>query len=236
MHHHQWLPSEYEDYLRCEECQSLKHVNPSIPKETYTSNYWGTGHVSTMADQVYNLNVHQENGVTKNQYVLDRLPQFSHKLLEVGCAPGSTAHELLFNDRVGAMLGIEYDRSFVDDIRNIAGQPIPLIIGEFPKATYALKNESFATVLALDVFEHSFYPKEFLEESHRLLGRGGMIFLMLPLVKEDGRLEDNRFRCPEHTYLWSERAMREMLEEVGFSEPIFGAWCPGHNSVIAGKL
>ena len=72
-----------------------------------------------------------------------------------------------------------------------------------------LRGESFDTILALDVLEHLRYPHRAIEEIHRLLKPGGLLFITVP------------FCFPRHGteyYRFSDLALRDML--AGFEVDI----------------
>lgn len=235
MHSHHYIPSEFEDYSRCDICGTLKHVNPLNPEDIYLDSYWSDKHTHpTLKEQCYNIDVHQENGKTKNQFILERIPQYSEKVLEIGCAPGSTLHAILRENRASEVFGIEYDPNYARDIADIIGGSSILYFGEFPKCSVR-KHAPLDTILAIDVLEHSFESTEFLQECSLLLNNNGLLFLILPLVQDDGSILD-RMRHREHVHLFSKPHLRELLEETGFKNIQFDQWCGGHDSVIAYKV
>lgn len=232
---HQFIASDYEDYDKCSVCCSLRHKDPYKPHQVYEKNYWSADQDHPLpAEQVYNIDVHTENGVTKNQFILDLLPDLETSL-EIGCAPGSTMNAMLRTGKTKRAIGVDVDRSYENDIRAIAGYPVELIFGYFPEATRLLPPKSVNCVLGLDVFEHSFEPELFLLECNRLLDNDGYLVLMLPLANDDGTLSEPRMRHREHPYLWSLRGMEGMLVEAGFRWTLVDKWCDGHDVIVAIK-
>ena len=239
MHQHKYRPSQYSGYAKCEICHSLRNIAPADPAKVYEEGYWSAeqGHGS-LAEQCHNIAVHQENGLTKNDFILKHLPEFSETLLEIGCAPGITLKEILDKGRAGQAFGVEVDRSYQQEILSIIGneEKVPsLIFGYFPEATSLLWNNFCDVILGIDVFEHSFQPTAFLKECSRLLNNKGTLFLMLPMASDSGEVP-LRSLHREHVNLFTKSAMKEMLEEVGFQDVSFGEWHEVHQSVLAGKI
>lgn len=232
---HKYKPSEFEDYERCQTCGTLHHLNPIQPDEAYLNNYWSEerGH-SNLEAQAWNCDVHEENGLTKNQFVLNLLPEFSPYLLEIGCAPGSTLRSILDSDRASWVTGSDYDPAYEEGIREIINHPVELVFGPFPKSFKDRQPSSFNTIVGLDVFEHNFDPDSFLKACQLLLNNNGFLLLMLPLVSNEGEVFD-RMRHREHVFLHSKKHMEILLKEHGFKDIAFSQWCQGHDCVTAIK-
>lgn len=230
---HKYTASQYPEYEECVKCATLHHLNPLHPHEVYEDGYWSEKWLhGTLQEQIHNCAVHQENGWTKNAFTLSKLPAYSETLLEIGCAPGSTLNEIMFEQRAGSIIGVEVDREYEAGIREIVGWPehvFKLMFGYFPDVTGNLPSGSISTIIGLDVFEHSFVPDMFLRECSRLLEKSGTLFLMLPLHATGF---NPRFLHREHVYLHSPKHMEEMLLSHGFTDIQFDAWTSGHEAVV----
>lgn len=239
MHKHTFIPSgEVEDYEVCTQCQTLHHLNPAKPEDVYQDEYWSDKHShSSIYEQCFNLDSHIENGLTKNQFILDHIPVYSEKLLEIGCAPGATINAILRSDMADEIVGIDVDKSYAKEIEEIATRvcgEVTLKFGFFPEAADDYVDGYFNCIIGVDVFEHSFTPELFLKKCFLLLNNNGCLFLMLPLVQDDGSILD-RMRHREHVHLFSKSCLKEMLEEIGFKDVTFDQWCGGHDTVTCYK-
>lgn len=237
MHAHNFHPSRYPDYEECQECYSLRRIDPVDLSAIYEGKrYWesDTGH-PTVAEQVYNCNIHQENGITKNDFVLQLLPKGMDAVAEVACAPGILLNRLITEGYAKNVIGFEVDPSYEQDIRAIAGVPVDLGFGYFPATSAYIMDGSLDAVICLDVLEHVPSAEIFLRECFRLLNKRGKLILMLPLAEDDGTLLDESALHPEHIALYSRTAMREMMTDAGFNNVVFGQWHSIHQSVIAEK-
>lgn len=92
-----------------------------------------------------------------------------------------------------------------------------------------LELEREAAVISMaDVLEHTPYPTRCLEAAHRLLGKGGALFLSMP--NADGfawRMSDMQNRNPywgeiEHYHNFGRRRLYALLEETGFQPRRYG--------------
>src|SRR6185437_4412540 len=70
-------------------------------------------------------------------------------------------------------------------------------------------DETFDAVLLTQVLEHVREPLRVVRELHRVLKRGGRLFLTAPLVWE---LHD----LPHDFYRFTENGLRYLVEEAGF--------------------
>jgi len=240
MHAHFLTDSDYESYQKCSICGSLFHRNPTPPDELYLDGkYWnGSTGKSDLISQIYNCAEHRENGVTKNEFILSRIKPFSKRLLEVGCAPGSTLRAILDAARAESVTGIEPDDTYLQQILETIGyfyRKPEFLTGYFPEITGQILAGTFDQILAIDTFEHCFDGPAFLAECSRLLNKHGELFLMLPLVDDDGTIYCERMLVPEHPALYSFQYMEEMLTDAGFGDVIFDRWTDGHETVSATK-
>jgi SAM-dependent methyltransferase len=238
---HHFITSDHPQYLQCRECKSYRSTAALPPEELYGPDYWSAaaGH-STIREQVYNCDTHQEGAVTKYGFALRAIEESGLEdrsaAIEIGCAPGRLLLLLRGMARFHRVVGVEVDRAYEADIREIGCFGGELVFGLFPEATAGLEAGSFSLFTALDVFEHVAEPEAFLAEAARLLKPGGLLLLMAPLVCEDGTEMDGRFFEPaEHVWVHSRRHVEMLLAEAGFGLLEFSRWCPGHDVITARK-
>ena len=233
---HHYVHSNHEGYLLCGFCRTYRSLLAVPPEDLYTEDYWthAEGH-STLKEQAYNVDEFIINGSSKAQYVLDRIEVENRgAALEIGCAPGRL---LLLLKGIGGfrnVIGIEANRAYEKDIREIGCFGGDLLFGIFPDVTPQGWGGRFDYITAIDVFEHSWDPEAFLEECARLLKPGGQLFLMLPLASKE--LEERFFEAKEHVFIHSRPNLLVMLTEAGFSGFKAGNWTNGHDSISARRV
>lgn len=234
---HEWHVSEQDAYDVCGFCGTYRSRVAPHPGELYGADYWTPERMhSTMPEQVYNVDGHRENGLTKNEFVLNHIEVGSRAAaIEIGCAPGRLLLQLRGMAGFAQVIGVEAHPSFEKDIRQIGAFGGPLIFGLFPMATSSLPDESFSLVVALDVCEHSHEPEAFLAECSRLLEPEGQVLLMMPLIDRSVEMTGRMFHPREHVYMHSARNMAAMLADVGFTQIAFDRWCPGHELMSGRK-
>lgn len=210
---HKFESSAFPLYERCSTCGSYRSTAPEDPKTLYGPDYWDGLLRSNLTEQVYNVNVHEENFQTKNGMVLAAIAAHfeanylpTESVLELGCAPGSLLGR--FRD-IGfqRVVGIETERGYEAEIRKIADAPVDFRFGFFPELTIGCPNEDFSCVVALDLFEHVAEPAPFLWECHRLLKPGGLLAMMTPVLSEDTPMPERFFNAREHVWMHSKAHM-----------------------------
>ena len=233
---HRFSASRHPDYDECDLCETFHSRVAPHPNTIYGPDYWSEKHShSTIEEQVYNVDVHTEGGVTKNQFMLDLVASANKgAAIEIACAPGVMLKHLK-ESGFHTVVGLEFDGSYEMVIRKLGEHPVDLVFGMFPDSSSKLPDGGFDLIIGMDVFEHSHEPERFLIECGRLLTRGGMLALMAPMIGDAPF--DERFLHPvEHPFIHSESNMREMLLDFGFDRVVFSRWTSGHESVVAIKL
>jgi len=208
----------------------------SLPPESiYGSNYWTHENGrSTLKEQVYNVNEHKENGLTKNEFVLRSIEvQCRKDALELGCAPGILLKHLKEISGFDEVFGIEADPTTENDLRELGERTANLHFGYFPYVTKEWKDKRFDLIIGLDIFEHAHKPFEFLAECARLLKVNGQLLLMGPFREIGEMLEDRFFTPTEHVYIWPRLELTKMLCEVGLTEVKWSKWTGGHDLLSA---
>ena len=101
------------------------------------------------------------------------LPYFTGKVLDVGCGHMPYKSIITSSDKVSDYVGMD-----LADNRYYANKPDIYWNG----STIPLPNESVDTAIATEVLEHCPYPQQTLEEIHRVLKPGGVLFVTVPFV------------------------------------------------------
>lgn len=232
---HRFKPCEITDYEKCAECGTY-HSTCAPPVEAmYTEEYWDSarGLHANIWEQAWNVDMHTENGVSKNKFVIDRIVSARGSVLEIGCAPGRLLYWLKHAARFERVVGVE-PAGYTAEIRRCGAFDGEIIEGFFPECTAKQEDGSFDAVIAIDVLEHSHDPQSFLNECFRLLPRDGQLLLMLPLA-DDPKMASRFFAAKEHVYIHSAKNIRLMLNSVGIYDIQFSKWAPGHDCVSARK-
>lgn len=235
---HQYLPPEPNSFEECSLCGTYHSIGAIPPEAIYTDDYWSDKWKhGTLTEHNYNCDVHKENGITKNEFVLNKIwVQDRSAALEIGCAPGSLLGQLKSTCEFERVVGVEVDRRYEPEIRELAKQDVSLIFGFFPEVTKVIKEESFSLIVGLDIFEHAFDPDAFLAECQRLLKPDGQLLLMSPFRMLDQDLEERFFHVVEHVFIHSYMHVRDMLAFHGFTDLKFSRWTNGHDVVTARRI
>jgi len=90
------------------------------------------------------------------------------------------------------------------------------------------KEDSFDTVLNIQVLEHVFEPVRMVEEISRVLRPGGYAIFLIP---QTGTIHLAPYHYYNFTRFWIEKAMRQAKLEILELEPLGGVW-----STLASRL
>jgi SAM-dependent methyltransferase len=98
------------------------------------------------------------------------------RLLDVGC--GSKPYQRIFAGHVDEYVGLERRDSF--ELTSAAAGAVPDVYYDGGRMPFA--DESFDTVLCIQVLEHTPEPQALLEEIARVMRRGALLVLSAPFV------------------------------------------------------
>lgn len=98
------------------------------------------------------------------------------KILDVGCGPGSDVDFLLKAGNEVHGLDISDEALYYAQNRGI----IPHKINLSQSSHFPFSNSSFDLVIATDILEHLFFPKQTLEEINRVLKQNGILVASVP--------------------------------------------------------
>jgi SAM-dependent methyltransferase len=150
-------------------------------------------------------------------------PRAHGRLLDVGC--GNKPYEHMFLPYVSEYIGIEHEGSFAQThAANAERAPDYYYDGDklpFP-------DQSFDTVLSVQVLEHTPQPQRLLNEMARVLREDGLLILTAPF---SFRLHEE----PHDYFRFSPHGLRSMANEAGLE--ITETWNQGDLwSVVAHKI
>ncbi len=142
----------------------------------------------------------------------------SHRILDVGAGDGVLAGELKKNNTVVCM---ELNKSRVKRLKERGHKVIEQDIEE----KWRTKDGSFDVVIMTEVLEHCFATVHILNESYRVLKRGGRVVITTPNITSIGhRLQILLGREPsyyshtsfEHIRIFTPTSLKIMMEKAGF--------------------
>lgn len=199
-------PRQHLQVVRCRQCQ-LVQVNPRLLDEQNLSHY------EEMSDDGYLSE--QESRLAMGRRVVRKIAHWMPpgRMLDLGCAAGyqlQAARELGWE-----VEGIEPSRWAIDHARRKYG----ITVHHGPVEAMGWPAERFDAIVMSDVIEHLHDPRRTLQELHRLLKPGGVLYLTTP-----------RFEClwskilrdgwwgviPAHNFYFTARTLQELLDSTGF--------------------
>jgi 2-polyprenyl-3-methyl-5-hydroxy-6-metoxy-1,4-benzoquinol methylase len=199
-------------YEKCRDC-GLVRVNPQLTQEAIADIYrHGYENKSAAASPV-------GSPVSANEErVLDALAQYAGSkghLLDVGCFQGRFLHAAA---RSGwRATGTEIARDAVSHAREEHGLDVRL--GSLEEI--AFPSGAFDAVVLLDVIEHVPDPRRTMDEVHRVLRPGGVVYLWTPnfdcLTRRVARGRWGAVVFPWHLHYFGARTLGRLVEETGFA-------------------
>jgi SAM-dependent methyltransferase len=153
----------------------------------------------------------------------DVAPLARGRLLDVGC--GEKPYESLFAPFVVEYIGVEHEATFTaTEASSRRGKPDVLYDG----LRLPFEDETFDTLLSIQVLEHTPKPGDLLAEMARVVKKGGLLILSAPF---SFRLHEE----PHDYYRYTPHGLRAMCKTAGFEvteiRPQGGLW-----SVLAHKV
>lgn len=156
--------------------------------------------------------------------MLDFVPDFTGKILEIGCGSGAFAE--IFINKFGACdyTGLE----LVPEAAKEASKKIPnTLIGDFFDLSKMLDDESFDLIIGNDVFEHFPDHDELLNVIKKKLRKGGHLVASIPNVRHVSNLHELLFLKDwsyknaglldrTHLRFFTEKSIKRWLESGGF--------------------
>ena len=133
-------------------------------------------------------------------------PRARGKLLDVGC--GDKPYEAIFRPFVDSYVGVEHEATFghtnAANVTNAATMPDFFYDG----ARLPFEDESFDTVLSIQVLEHTAQPQVLLDEMARVLRRDGILILNAPFCF---RLHEE----PHDYFRYTPHGLKDMCTRAG---------------------
>ncbi len=206
----------FQDYGRVVECsacglarrsprhkwEALRRIYSKVEDPRYLEEY--SGRVASAGRLLKYLERHTRPG----------------RLLDVGCGVGVIP--AVARDPWQAK-GVELSSWAVREARTRFGADV--VEGTLEEARFP--EASFGVVTMLDVIEHLPDPKETLAEARRILGPGGLLFILTPDLKAPLARLMGRWWWglrPAHLHYFSRKSLVSLLESQGFEIKEIGFW------------
>jgi 2-polyprenyl-3-methyl-5-hydroxy-6-metoxy-1,4-benzoquinol methylase len=150
---------------------------------------------------------------------LARIRQYAGKsILDVGCGPGAYLQALSnLNYQVA---GIEKNQVFIEQARLVTAQVYRVDLEM--EALSRFRDDSFDTVLMLDIIEHLDRDHQLLMDAFRVCRQN--VILTVPARMPDSFLKSQiafaSYVDPTHRHYYAFRELKSLLEKVGFAKVI----------------
>lgn len=144
-----------------------------------------------------------------NQWTFKLFKKYiSGRILEVGCGIGSFTRMLSEHNNVYA---IDIEKTYIDATKNITN--VHVGFGDIEKGIYFFKNETFQTLICLNVLEHIENDTKALQNMFELLTSGGRLILLVPSHQFlYGKID----KAIGHFRRYRKKHLRKKLEKIGF--------------------
>ena len=142
-----------------------------------------------MADEISNLYLDKEDDYFSQvrSEINDLLPNYSEKILDIGCGDGATLEWIKTSKRCGKTYGIEISESSYLKAKKILDETLNINI---EKEKNFFMEKKFDLILVLDVIEHLLDPWKFLNLIKSRLNEGGSIIISVPNIRHYSILKD----------------------------------------------
>lgn len=138
------------------------------------------------------------------------------KILDAGCAFGNLLS--LLDENNYTTYGVDISQYAINKAKKIT--KAQLVLGDLNKKL-PYKDNFFDAVFSLDVIEHLDSPYKFLLEMHRILKKGGILFIQTPNINSIFEVfaKEKWFAYTDetHLYLFNRKSMCFILKKSGFS-------------------
>jgi SAM-dependent methyltransferase len=187
--------------VKCREC-GLVYVNPRPTEEEISSLYTAEYYRAVLTPEEL-LEERKEQLQAKFAKVRHLPPG---RLLDIGCQKGE--FPFFMSQQGWEVQGVE----FFPGPPNLFG--VDIFYGNLADAGFP--SGSFDLVTLWAVLEHVYYPREMLEEVHRILKPGGAVVLLVTNIHSIPGRFLRHDDIPRHTTLFSRRTLSRLLSATGF--------------------
>lgn len=205
--------------VQCRDCQ-LWYLNPRLSEKDMLSQYSDDAYFegSDGINEGYSDYSEQEKSLrpTFSRFLslLNRQQLTGGDLLEVGCGYGYLLDEAkpYFNQRVGT----DFSLGAVNKASLYADEIFHGGVNEIPQ------GKTFDCIISVEVIEHIYDPKTFVEDLYKRLKPGGYLILATPDMGSFWRKGMQKrwpsFKLPEHITYYDDGTLRKLYKDCGFED------------------
>lgn len=192
--------------LICKSCRTL--FTDRLPNNSVVEHY----------DSYYGeTNLQVPDFVRKRlREIIDEFSKYrlTNRLVDIGFGAGTLLE--VASEAGWHSFGVEVNKLAV---RQAEMKGFDVFYGELYEANY--ESDYFDVVTASEIIEHVFDPVKLLKEIHRILRPGGLLWMTTPSAEGISfcllRINWTCVSPPEHLQIFSEKGIRAMLEDIGFT-------------------
>ncbi|MBQ8665550.1 MAG: class I SAM-dependent methyltransferase [Lachnospiraceae bacterium] len=210
--------SEAVSMYQCHSCNVIWHEklrDAYIEKYYESKEYREAMGEESSVDEFYSI--HDKDNLEKIQYTGTTL--FRNKIVaDVGCGGGSFLD--LINGIAKEIVAVEPSKAYRDAMSDNKGYKTFAYMDDALSGGYSSKID---VLTSFDVIEHVDDPREFLNQVYSLLEQGGKAIIGTPTDAPIMRsllgevFEKQQLFSVQHLWILSEKSLRQMAENAGFS-------------------
>ncbi|NLP09663.1 class I SAM-dependent methyltransferase [bacterium] len=117
---------------------------------------------------------------SSNQAVAEKIPLRPGRILDIGCAEGALAEQVMREKQPEAYEGIEILPHIAEKAKTILNR---VYVGSAEQVVPELAPQSYDWIIMADSLEHMVDPWEILRQVARLLKPGGRLILSIPNIR-----------------------------------------------------
>lgn len=203
------------DIVQCTHCGLIYVDNPPNPPELakyYEEEYYTGGN-----DKVFsNYIAEKKERVNYFRKQLKKIKKIirAGELLDVGCAAGFFLEAAKNDFKVTGIEISDYSSTYAREALKHNVITGTLFNAKFP-------DNHFDIITMWDVIEHIDKPREYLEEIHRILKKGGVIVISTGDIDSmNAKIKQDKWELlapPWHLYYFSRKVLVSKMEELGFT-------------------
>lgn len=210
----------YLDYHECRECQTI-YMNPRPSSEVLNWFYKGSQNYEYWNRYIFPASEESRRSkifvprVTKVLECCDKYKVKTDSLLEIGCAFGTFCVEMKSRNRFSKIVGVEPTPGLAITSRQRGIEVIEDVIENI----HFKEQDCFDVVVNFEVIEHLFSPIKFIENSKKLLKKGGLFIVTCPNIKGfDFTVLGDKCNSLDHEHLnyFNSMSLTFLMESCGF--------------------
>jgi ubiquinone/menaquinone biosynthesis C-methylase UbiE len=146
-----------------------------------------------------------------------------HRVLDVGCGTGNTSLRIVQDHPKTEILAVDILKSCVKFSKEKLSSYSNVSVAQMEVCNLALKDESFDSVVALDVLEHVDHDEGAVIEIFRVIIPSGRLVLTVPAIEI---LYGARDEALKHFRRYSKKSLRKKMKRIGFRIERIVYWNP----------